>query len=109
MTDLIFNDPEEAAAWDRYVAGALACPHLIAEGALEIADTLILERRKRMAPEKVEREWTPHKPGDPMPCDGDDWVSVKFWDGSFCIFQKTAKTHNWSEDAFPKIIAWRPA
>jgi hypothetical protein len=73
------------------------------------ADMMLLERRKRMAPDQVEREWIAHTPGDPMPCDGDDWVSVKFWDGSFCIFQKTAKTHNWSEDAFPKIIAWRPA
>jgi hypothetical protein len=45
MTDLIFNDPDEARAWDMYVAGfALASdPYLYADQAL-------LERRKRMAP-----------------------------------------------------------
>jgi hypothetical protein len=50
MTDLTFQTPDEARAWDMYVAGALACPHLRDEGALEVADTLLLERRKRMAP-----------------------------------------------------------
>jgi hypothetical protein len=48
MTDLIFNGPEEAAAWDMYVAGILACSEPY--DAISIADAMILERRKRMAP-----------------------------------------------------------
>ena len=114
MTDLTFNDPDEVRAWDMYVAGYAAGAGIPfssdRENILDEADNLILERRKRMAPEKVEREWIPHKPGDPMPCDGDDWVIVKFADGSDCRFQKRAKTQNWGYyGTVVDVIAWRPA
>jgi len=49
MTDLIFKDAEEARAWDMYVAGALASSKY---DTVNNADYLILERRKRMTPEK---------------------------------------------------------
>ena len=42
--------PDEARAWDLYVAGALASPHLFPESAPAQADVLIIERRKRAAP-----------------------------------------------------------
>jgi hypothetical protein len=54
MTDLTFQTPDEARAWDMYVAGVLSCPSCY--DAATIADDLILERRKRMAPEKVEAD-----------------------------------------------------
>jgi hypothetical protein len=47
MTDLIFQTPEEARAWDMYVAGALTSGKY---DTINNADDLILERRKRMAP-----------------------------------------------------------
>ncbi|MFY7925856.1 MAG: hypothetical protein ACOVN5_08590 [Aquidulcibacter sp.] len=68
METLTFQTPEEARAWDMYVAGLMSSGKGMS---YQTADAMILERRKRMAPEEVaepEREWTPHKPGDPMPC-----------------------------------------
>jgi hypothetical protein len=52
MTDLIFNDFDEARAWDMYVAafGAVCGTTNWIELSAEFADTMILERRKRMAP-----------------------------------------------------------
>ena len=47
MNDLIFNDADEARAWDMYVAGALASSKYYA---VNSADAMLLERRKRMAP-----------------------------------------------------------
>jgi hypothetical protein len=47
MTYLIFNDPEEARAWDMYLAGALASSKY---DTVNNADAMLLERRKRMAP-----------------------------------------------------------
>ena len=47
MTDLIFNDADEARAWDMYVAGALASSKY---DTINNADAMLLERRKRMAP-----------------------------------------------------------
>jgi hypothetical protein len=58
MTDLIFNDPEEAAAWDMYVAAMMGASHADMgyqaprDALAHNADAMILERRKRMAPEK---------------------------------------------------------
>jgi hypothetical protein len=52
MTDLTFNDPEEAAAWDAIVTELVGC-YERPEDVLSRADAMILERRKRMAPEKV--------------------------------------------------------
>ncbi len=109
MTTLTFQTPDEARAWDMYVAaGVINHTNVSAEHALR-ADDLILERRKRMAPEKVEREWIPHKPGDPMPCDGETLVEVKFVDQS--VRKPTQAKHlewGWSADIID-IISWRPA
>lgn len=93
---IVFNDPEEARAWDMYACANIGCGGW--DMMFECADMMLLERRKRMAPEKVEREWIPqwitHKPGDPMPCDGDDWVVYKLSDS---IPRKAqAKQLNWS-------------
>jgi hypothetical protein len=52
MTTLTFQTPDEARAWDMYVAaGVINHMNVSAVHALR-ADDLILERRKRMAPEK---------------------------------------------------------
>jgi hypothetical protein len=57
MTDLTFNDPAEAAAWDMYVAAVISHPEMYEDSnAMSLADALLLERRKRMAPEKVEAD-----------------------------------------------------
>lgn len=106
MTTLTFQTPDEARAWDMYVAGALACPIVPDNGPIDLADAMLLERRKRMAPEKVEREWIPHKPGDPMPCGGETLVEVKRFVPED-MFQGRAITFNWSGTA--SITAWRPA
>jgi hypothetical protein len=52
MTDLIFNDPAEAAAWDMYVSafGAVCNSPNWIELCVGQADLMLLERRKRMAP-----------------------------------------------------------
>jgi hypothetical protein len=47
MTDLTFQTPDEARAWDMYVAGALASSKY---DTVNNADAMLLERRKRMAP-----------------------------------------------------------
>jgi hypothetical protein len=58
MNTVFFENPDEARAWDMYVAGALASGKY---DTINNADAMILERRKRMAPEKPEREWIPQK------------------------------------------------
>jgi hypothetical protein len=112
MGDLIFHDAEEARAWDMYVAGALACPIVLHNGAIDLADLAILERRKRMAPpeSKPEREWIPHKPGDPMPCDGYAQIEYKHRNGR--VFPATVALHvPWATECADdyKVEAWRPA
>lgn len=63
--------------------------------------------------------WIPHVPGDPMPCDGDLEVDVKFVDGDIsnqnaarsAVFWNDDPYNNWTGDKCPKdaqIIAWRP-
>jgi len=47
MTTLTFQNPEEARAWDMYLAGALASSKY---DTVNNADAMLLERRKRMAP-----------------------------------------------------------
>ncbi len=58
MTNLIFNDPAETAAWDMYVSafGAVCNAGDWIQMSAGQADLMILERRKRMAPEKVEAD-----------------------------------------------------
>jgi hypothetical protein len=107
MTTLTFQTPEEARAWDMYVAGfALASdPYLYADQAL-------LERRKRMAPEKVEREWIPHNPGGPMPCDGETMVEVMLGIGTEYVGEDRDLAENWNwnnESDEYRVAAWRPA
>ncbi len=53
MTDLTFQTPDEARAWDMYVAGVLAHEGYSENSPGYMADAMILERRKRMALEKV--------------------------------------------------------
>jgi len=63
--------------------------------------------------------WIPHTPGDPMPCDGEMIVQVKFQDNSDCQsegqlarFWKYGPWDNWSKERSNKkkcIIAWRPS
>jgi hypothetical protein len=48
--ELFLKGPEEAAAWDMYVAGLLVQNHDAPEEFGKWADAMILERRKRMAP-----------------------------------------------------------
>jgi hypothetical protein len=107
MTTLTFQTPDEARAWDMYVAGGLACP--VSYDAATIADDLILERRKRMAPEKVERDWIAHKPGDPMPCDGEAMVEV--WLQNDAKGTAEAKGWQWNGGKIRNwdVTAWRPA
>jgi hypothetical protein len=53
MTDLTFQNPDEAAAWDAIVTALVAWLVEQPDDVVARADALILERRKRMAPEKV--------------------------------------------------------
>jgi len=53
MTDLIFNDPDEARAWDGYLKTVvMRMNNEPFELVFRAADNMLLERRKRMAPEK---------------------------------------------------------
>jgi len=116
MTELIFNDADEARAWDMYVAAMMGASradmgYQAARDALaHNADAMILERRKRMAPEKVDREWIPHKPGDPMPCDANANIKVKIRYGT--TLYGSAYCFSWSEiksNPSGEIMAWGPA
>jgi hypothetical protein len=51
---IVFNDPEEARAWDMYACANIGCGGW--DMMFECADMMLLERRKRMAPEKVEAD-----------------------------------------------------
>jgi hypothetical protein len=110
MTDITFQDQDEARAWDMYACANIACGgwDLI----FKSADMMLLERRKRMAPEKVEREWITHNPGDPMPCDGEAIVEVKVRNGTEFVGEDRdkAKTWLWTNRRLAiDVIAWRPA
>ncbi len=108
MTTLTFQTPEEARAWDMYAAGVLACSEPY--DAISIADAMLLERRKRMAPEKVEREWIAHKPGDPMPCDQYAKIEYKHRRGTElgpCLAYQVVWDTSAHEHA--QTVAWRPA
>lgn len=104
---IVFKDDDEASAWDMYVAAFIVDKGEPPAVFAAWADAMILERRKCMAPEKVEREWIPHKPGDPMPCDKSMLVDIKIEGGSSYADQAANKI-NWS-DCFRPVIAWRPA
>ena len=51
MTGITFQTPEEARAWDMYACANIGCGGW--DMMFECADMMLLERRKRMAPEKV--------------------------------------------------------
>jgi hypothetical protein len=56
MTDLTFQNPDEARAWDMYVAAMMGSRHAdmdyqaSRDAVTHNADAMLLERRKRMAP-----------------------------------------------------------
>jgi hypothetical protein len=109
MTTLTFKDPDEARAWDAIVTALVAWLVEQPDDVVARADAMILERRKRMA-EKVKREWIPHKPGDPMPCDGDDYVMVMFRNHAIPPARMQAIDYSWEETGGAHTItAWRPA
>ena len=128
MTTLTFQTTDEARAWDAIVTELVGCYEKPDE-VVSRADAMILERRKRMAPPAqivvqesynansispkwtdVEREWIPHKPGDPMPCDEDDYVMVMFRNHVISPARMQAIAYSWEETgAAFTIIAWRPA
>ena len=108
LSEITFQTPDEAKAWDMYVSAVIAHEGWSQNTPEYIADAMIRERRKRMAPDKAERDWIAHNPGDPMPCDGDDWVVYKLTDG---LPRKTqARNLDWlhTNEAI-RIAAWRPA
>ena len=107
MTTLTFQTPDEARAWDMYVSAVISHEGYSENSPGYMADAMLLERRKRMAPEKVEREWIAHKPGDPMPCDGKMLVDIKIQGGASYADQVAIET-DWS-DCFRPVTAWRPA
>ena len=54
MTTLTFQNPDEARAWDMYMAAIICHPDLYEDSdAMSLADTLVIQRRKRMAPARV--------------------------------------------------------
>lgn len=57
------------------------------------------------------KQWTWHRPGDPMPCDGDSQIEV-FWrtfkeSDEFTYATRSASISNWAIDT--TIIGWRYA
>lgn len=120
MTDLIFNDPEEARAWDAIVTELVGC-YENPDDVVSIADAMILERRKRMAPAaqivpvdyfpvNVDSDWIPFNHGDPMPCDRYRVVEYRYRNGR--IFAPTTALHvPWQSECADdfKVDAWRPA
>lgn len=110
MATLTFQTPEEAAAWDMYVAASVINHINMSALHARNADDLLLERRKRMAPEKVEREWIAHKPGDPMPCDQYASIYYKHRRGTElgpCLAYQVVWDTSAHEHA--QTVAWRPA
>ena len=110
MTTLTFQTPDEARAWDMYVSAVISHEGYSENSPGYMADAMLLERRKRMAPEKVEREWIAHKPGDPMPCDQHDAIYYKHRCGTEfgpCPAYQVA----WDTSPYEKnhTVAWRPA
>jgi hypothetical protein len=50
MNTVFFENPEEARAWDMYVAAVISHEGWSEDSFGYMADAMILERRKRMAP-----------------------------------------------------------
>lgn len=57
------------------------------------------------------KEWTYHRPGDPMPCDGDGLVEVLYADGQDCDGVLMANSLDWGLFFKPecRVIGWRYA
>jgi len=55
--------------------------------------------------------WIPHNPGDPMPCEPDLKVFMRFEDGTETNVPTIAATWRWKNTGSPpwKITAWKPA
>lgn len=55
------------------------------------------------------KEWTWHKPGDPMPCDGDARPMVLLRGGEMSAGSLSAASWDWNDDGSSAIIGWRYA
>ncbi len=56
------------------------------------------------------KDWFPHTPGDPMPCDGESKPTVLFADGGTSIGATLAKDWQWNDaHEGSNIVGWRYA
>lgn len=57
------------------------------------------------------KQWTWHRPGDPMPCDGEKNVCALLVDGTMddCESAPKAKLLEWGDEGIVSIIGWRYA
>lgn len=86
----------------------------LAKCCVEIADALLSELdRTKPEPETPQPDadgWIPHRPGDPMPCDGEMMVFTMFQDGELSTESYHAKRLCWTAiNVSFAIIAWKPA
>ena len=110
MQSIVLNSRWDKCHWD-----------VIAEASVHAADCLIeaLARRPSTEHSSVVPDddgWIMHKPGDPMPCDPDLMVVVRFIDGEedkwkHAGFWKGAdgEVSFWDECGEETIIAWKPS
>ena len=106
----------EQEAWVRFIG--MWDPDKHECSAADWADGLLKLYRTRF-PAPVEREaeptptepdWIDHTPGQPMPCEGEQWVLVRKRDG----MQMRCRAYAAVWDSYPKVpavetVAWKPA
>jgi hypothetical protein len=91
----------------------------IAGDSIELADALLstlYPSNEKSLPTDTDG-WIAHRPGDPMPCDHDLMVCVRFIDGEEDEGDHDAGFWNgvdgsvsfWDENGFETIIAWKPS
>jgi hypothetical protein len=92
----------------------MSSPAEILERALRVgsmcstAEALVREALEALGPPKA-GDWIPHTPGDPMPCDGNLLVEVRFERG-LIDDGFPAKSWVWGrQEGGYSIVAWRPA
>lgn len=66
-------------------------------------------RETNQAPAPAANDWIPHKVGDPRPCAAEARVDLKFENQMLAAIDRPAGAWDWSAEAEPRIIAWRPA
>jgi hypothetical protein len=110
MQALVSNPEWDTCNWET-IAGA----------AVDAADCLLEALAKYPPAEKSlptdTDGWIAHRPGDPMPCDHDLMVCVRFIDGEEDEGDHDAgfwkgvdgSVSFWDENGFETIIAWKPA